>query len=212
MSAQKFVTKYALAGLMGRPPPYVLNLFTRNILTKDCLVEMNGRDVVDIDKAIIDIDAYLEFAEPRADSKLAPALENLKKQNKLRTEIVPAKVAVPETKTEVIDGKEVPVTTYPSDDDKFSRFRNAKTSAEEQRARKLELDVGEREGRLLDKEEARKTIIRMVHEVREAFLNLPPRISPLAVAITDPLEMENFLIKEINLVLEGLSRVEGKFK
>lgn len=122
----------------------------------------------------------------------------------------PPPVAKPETHTENIQGQEVEVTTHPPEhgEDRFGRYREAKTSTEQMRARKLELEVAEKEGRLLDVEDVRKAITRLVGEARSSLGNIPAKISPMAVSITDIVEMETLIQKEINDALTGLSKLE----
>lgn len=120
----------------------------------------------------------------------------------------PKEIPKPTTKTEVIDGQETTVVVYPTEDtDPFANFRDAKTSSEQMRARKLELEVKEKEGRLLDIDDVRKTVTKLVSEVRAALNNLPSKISPVAVSITDVVEMETMLQKEINDTLASLSKL-----
>ena len=118
---------------------------------------------------------------------------------------------IPKAKVEEreINGQKVDATILPTlPEDKFDRYRDAKTSTEELRARKLELEVAEAEGRLLDADEVRKEVVKLVGETREAFLNLGPKLAPILVSITDPVEMENKLIESINETLHNLSRFE----
>lgn len=100
-----------------------------------------------------------------------------------------------------------PEPPAPPLEDKFGRYRDAKTTTEEYRARKLELEVAEAEGRLLDADEVRQKISKLVSESRESLLNVPGRIAPTLVSITDVVEMENKLREEINFALESISRL-----
>ncbi len=122
----------------------------------------------------------------------------------------PPEVPKPKVEEREINGQKVDATVLPTyPEDKFDRYRDAKTSTEELRARKLELEVAEAEGRLLDAEEVRAKIVKEVSQVREALLNIAPRVSPILVSITDVVSMENKLIDEINSALEGLSRLDN---
>lgn len=121
----------------------------------------------------------------------------------------PPEIPKPRVEEREINGEKVPTTVLPTlPEDKFDRYRDAKTSTEELRARKLELEVAEAEGRLLDAEEVRAKIVKEVSQVREALLNIAPKVAPLLVSITSVVEMENKLIDEINSALEGLSRLD----
>lgn len=122
----------------------------------------------------------------------------------------PPEIPKPKVEEREIDGQKVPVTVVPTaSPDTFERFRDAKTKTEDFRARKLELEVAEAEGRLLDADEVRTEIVKLVGETREAFLNLGPKLAPILVSITDPVEMENKLIEAINETLHNLSRFEN---
>lgn len=122
----------------------------------------------------------------------------------------PPEIPKPRVEEREINGQKVDATVLPTlPEDKFDRYRDAKTSTEELRARKLELEVAEAEGRLLDADDVRKEIVKLVGETREAFLNLGPKLAPILVSITDPVEMENKLIESINETLHNLSRFEN---
>lgn len=122
----------------------------------------------------------------------------------------PPEIPKPRVEEREINGQKVDATVLPTlPEDKFDRYRDAKTSTEELRARKLELEVAEAEGRLLDAEDVRAKIVKEVSQVREALLNIAPRVAPILVSITDVVSMENKLIDEINSALEGLSRLNN---
>jgi hypothetical protein len=95
-------------------------------------------------------------------------------------------------------------------DDKIERYRDARTSTEELKARKLELEILSREGRLLDVNVVRERIAQLVTETKDAILNVPSRIAPNLVSITDPVDMETTLLQELNNALANLSRLEGE--
>lgn len=142
--------------------------------------------------------------------------ENVQKSGEIRAEkgilpdTKPPEIPKPRVEEREINGQKVDATVLPTlPEDKFDRYRDAKTSTEELRARKLELEVAEAEGRLLDADDVRKEIVKLVGETREAFLNLGPKLAPILVSITDPVEMENKLIESINDTLHNLSRFEN---
>lgn len=89
----------------------------------------------------------------------------------------------------------------------IAQFQKSKAATETHRARKLELEIAEREGRLLDAEDVRKKIFKMVGETKEKLLNMPSKISPELVSMDDPIEIENKIRKEIDDILENLSRL-----
>lgn len=120
----------------------------------------------------------------------------------------PAEIPKAKKTTRKIDGKETPVTVVPpADSDPYERFRGAKTNKETFAARKLELEVGEIEGRLLDKDKVRARIVKLVSETKDALTNLPGKLAPLLVGITDVVEMETTLMKEMNRALESISKL-----
>ena len=131
---------------------------------------------------------------------------------KKKSNVVVHPVAKPIETTEIIDGQEVPVTKLPEMDSDFSRYQKAKASSEELKARKLEIEMEELEGRLIDKNEVVKTVSKLTAEIKESFLNIPPKISAELLACKDIVELEVKLHKEINLVLEKLSRLENRYE
>lgn len=142
----------------------------------------------------------------------------LNKKKKMETKtpdpVVVNPVAKPVTTMEKVEGQEdpVPVTKLPEGNDDFSRYQKAKASSEELKARKLEIEMQELEGRLIDKEEVRKTIFKLVGETKEAFLNIPARVAPDLLASKDIVDVEMRLLKEINDVLASLSRIEKRYE
>lgn len=118
-----------------------------------------------------------------------------------------ARIEKPEVITKMIDGKEVPVTQIPyAGEDNFDRYRKAKAGTEELKARKLEMEVDELEGRLVDKDEVKKKIEELVIRTRTALLNIPAKAAPTLVSIKNVVELEAELFKEINLALESLQQ------
>lgn len=169
-------------------------------------------------KALIDVGAKF----PKIDSDIADAdfAARHSPHHRMAGQVTKSKIEEVNLKTKIpevpkpkiekreIDGQEIDATilpTYP--EDKFERYRDAKATTEELRARKLELEVAEEEGRLLDANEVRLQIAKEVSQVREALLNIAPKIAPILVSITDVVVMENTIIDEINTALEGLSRL-----
>lgn len=88
------------------------------------------------------------------------------------------------------------------------RYTKAKTSTEELRSRKLELEIMEREGALLEAEEVRKQISKLVTETKEAILNVPAKIGPELLGCTELVELEMRLMKALNEALDNLSRLD----
>ena len=113
-----------------------------------------------------------------------------------------------EFKKEVIEGKEVEVEKVPyAGTDNFDRYRSAKAGSEELKARKLELEVAELEGRLVDVKDAKEEIQKICTAIRENILNVPAKAAPELFACTDMVELETKLYKELNAALDGLSRL-----
>lgn len=131
--------------------------------------------------------------------------------SKIKSNVVVHPVAKPVHTTEIIDGNEVPVTKLPEMESDMGRYQKAKASSEELKARKLEIEMEELEGRLIDKSEVVKTVSKLTAEIKESFLNIPPKIAPELLACKDIVEVEVKLHKEINLVLEKLSRLEDRY-
>lgn len=88
------------------------------------------------------------------------------------------------------------------------RFLSSKADTETLKGRKLELEIEEREGRLLDADEVRKEISKMVGETKEKILNVASKIAPELVSVRDVIEIENKIIQELTAALENLSRLD----
>lgn len=108
--------------------------------------------------------------------------------------------------TKMIDGKEVEVSKIPyAGEDNFDRFRKAKAGTEELKARKLEMEVAEMEGRLVDVAEVKKELQKICTITRESILNVPAKVAPNLLSCTDLVELETILYKELNEALQNLS-------
>lgn len=90
----------------------------------------------------------------------------------------------------------------------FLKYKSAKASREELAVRKLQMEIAEKEGRLLDAEEVRKTVSKLVIETKTALLNIPGKIGPELMSCHDLMELEHKLTTEINAALENLQRVK----
>lgn len=127
-----------------------------------------------------------------------------------------APIDKPKTVVKEVNGQKVEVHVEPSIAPEtqvyFDKYRKAKAGTEELKARKLELEVAAQEGLLLDKEDARRTIEKMVALTREKILNLPSKIAPELLAIKNLIELENVLIAHINQALEDLQKIGAKFE
>ena len=67
----------------------------------------------------------------------------------------------------------------------------------------LMLDVEERKGKLISKEQVEKEAFECGRKVRDAVMSLPERVSPILAGMTKEFEINNLLKKEIILILEG---------
>ncbi len=140
------------------------------------------------------------------DEMFGPAADEHKGKSPLNKKLPPLPKS--EFKKEVIAGQEVEVEKVPyAGTDNFDRYRGAKANSEELKARKLELDVAEMEGRLVDVKEAREEIQKICTAIRENILNVPAKAAPELFACTDMVELETKLYKELNSALDGLSRL-----
>jgi hypothetical protein len=109
----------------------------------------------------------------------------------------------------LIAGEMVPVTEIPFiGDSNLEQFQKAKTTTEINRARKIELEVAEMEGKLLDAGRVKAAITKHVSNSKSALLNLPGRVAPVLAGMTNVIEIENYLMAEINETLSALSKLE----
>lgn len=99
-------------------------------------------------------------------------------------------------------------TTLDKMREKAHEYRDAKIDTEQLKARKLQLEIAEREKELLPAEEVRRLTIKLVGETKDALLNIPGRIAHVLHGLKDPLEVEKKLYDEINDALGNLSRLE----
>jgi hypothetical protein len=206
-------------------PSNVSRKISKGIIPKSCIVHEPGETYPKLDAAKVDraLRARTDFSQPRAKPIKAPPPEVSDddpdglgvaiaagggEKSPLKKKVRP--VAKSTYTKETIEGQEVTVQNVPdTGNDPFERFRSAKTDTETMRARKLELEVAEMEGRLLDAEDVRKRVVKLVGETRDAFGNLAGKLAPTLVGITDPIEMETTIMKAINEALESLSRFES---
>lgn len=221
------ISKGDFAKLKGWTPNNVSNLIRRGIL-KECLVEVKGRlsKQVDVEIAEREIaekgDAQRSLSRALVDQRKKQATTPPPKQpaefedDWLEAELNGGVLAsskpkeIPKNKKEMreIEGKPTEVTVVPtSATDSVERYRGAKTSKEEYAARKLELEVAEMEGRVLDTEAVKKRITKLVGETKAALSNLPSQIAPVLVGITDVVEMETTLSTEISKALESMYKL-----
>lgn len=184
----------------------------RGVISEAALDRDSSGTVKLIDPNIADAD-HAKNHDPQNTFIANAKLIGGKKPNdsKIKSNVVVHPVAKPVHTTEIIHGNEVPVTKLPEMESDMGRYQKAKASSEELKARKLEIEMEELEGRLIDKSEVVKTVAKLTAEIKESFLNIPPKIAPELLACKDIVEVEVKLHKEINLVLEKLSRLEDRY-
>jgi len=89
------------------------------------------------------------------------------------------------------------VTTNPG-------IRDARQRFEELKAQKLELEIAVTEGRLIDRQAVTDTGVRLLTEIREAFLRLGRRVADQAVG-KDAREIARLVESEARTILEDLA-------
>lgn len=206
------IAEYSLS--KGIDPKTVRSRIQRGVISPEAVkYKANGKiSFIDADRADADHaanhDPQNTFIANNTPKKIKA---NAKKP---LSNVVVHQVAKPVHTLEKVEGQEdlVPVTKLPEMDTDFSRYQKAKASSEELKARKLEIEMEELEGRLIDKQEVIKTVSKLTAEIKESFLNIPPKISAELLACKDIVELEVKLHKEINIVLEKLSRLESKYE
>lgn len=180
----------------------------------DGAVPCKEKGKIQIDQELADFEWEVQEQDPVfAAQRGAQEAIKVEKSKKLNGGVLPESKPPEVPKMKVVEkevnGEKRDVKVFPTlAPEKHERYRDAKTTSEEQRARKLELEVAELEGRLLDKDEVKDRVLKLVGETRDALINIPGKIAPLLVSITDPIEMETKLLMEINQALEGLSRFD----
>lgn len=131
--------------------------------------------------------------KPKKESKPAPPPSGKKTEPK---EQLPNVQAKPPAKPAPIQPK----------DDTYDRLARAKMQSEEHKARLQKLKIDEQEGRLVDSETMKQTIVKLVGETREALLNIPDNLGPELLACKDLLDLQTKLNDGINSALLNLSR------
>jgi len=172
-------------------------------IPKNAFVPQDGKTHPLIDSDIADA-AWLKHRDPAQALATKARKEKNKKKSAGRppvTKKIEDMSAQGGSKTQEVD-----VLDFDSD---TNRYTKAKTSTEELRSRKLELEVMEKEGALLNAEEVRTTISKLVIETKEAILNVPSKIGPELLGCTDLIDLEVRLTKALNEALSNLSRLDG---
>lgn len=81
----------------------------------------------------------------------------------------------------------------------------SKSKKEKWLARLRELEVKEKEGKLVDLKTVLAVEFKRFRLIKEALQNIPPRIAPILVSMTDSLQIELFLKQEIAASLKDLT-------
>lgn len=94
--------------------------------------------------------------------------------------------------------------------DESDLYYKSRAEKEKYLAFLAKLEYEKKTGEVLDKEDTKRTIIKVVTSVRDALLNIPDRIAPELVAISDHFTMVEKLRLEIHRTLEALSHIPEK--
>lgn len=78
------------------------------------------------------------------------------------------------------------------------------------RAALAQLDLKEREGSLISRQQSIDWLVSLITEAKHAFLWLPRRLAPALASITEPRKIESLLKDEIYSVLRKLARPTTK--
>lgn len=88
------------------------------------------------------------------------------------------------------------------------RYQDAKANSEMLKVKKLQMELDEMEGRLIEVDKVRETLIKLVGETKEVLLNIPTKIAAELLACETTFEVEQIIQKEIHQALESLSRTD----
>jgi hypothetical protein len=92
-----------------------------------------------------------------------------------------------------------------------NRMRDARARTEELKARQLELDIAEREGRLIDRDEMMVMGTHLITTTRTALLSLGHRLAAKVANKDDIKEIANIIESEVRDVLGNLADPETFF-
>lgn len=143
--------------------------------------------------------ADLGAKKPPAGTSESDLLRQTKKTKAIRPEIV----------KEEHDGKTVPVVKEPPSE--TNRYVLAKATNEELKSRKIELEVLELEGRLVDVADVKEAMEKKIQEVRSALFTTGDKVALQILGKKDLLEVKTLIKKSINEALSGLQRIENDF-
>lgn len=152
--------------------------------------------------------------KPKIDSEIADK-EILKRGDMEKTmsaitqkKDVSKEALLDQSQKDLEDWEKIPDTNsnQPEQPDHFLKYKTAKATREELQVHKLQMEIKEKEGKLLDADEVRARIIKLVSETKAALLNIPGKVGPELLACHDLMELEHKLTEEINNALRSLSR------
>lgn len=86
------------------------------------------------------------------------------------------------------------------------QYLEAKVEREHENIKLLRAKANAEVGKLVDVESVKKEAFTMARKVRDGLLNLPDRLAAMFASNSDEKEIHNLLTKEINFVLEELSK------
>jgi hypothetical protein len=82
----------------------------------------------------------------------------------------------------------------------------AKLATERKRCEFLEIRVQTARGKLVQSEDVERAMFAKGRIIRDGILNIPDRVAPLLLNKSDPGEIHNILMRELQEVLKELSR------
>lgn len=97
-----------------------------------------------------------------------------------------------------------PPSTAPSNDDEPITYAEARAQHERFKARLAQLELEEREGKLVEAEVVKQQAFRVARMVRDSLLNLPDRVAGELAAETNQFKVHQRLTLEIRRALEDM--------
>lgn len=82
----------------------------------------------------------------------------------------------------------------------------SKATREHWLAQTAQLDYEKARGKLMDREEVRRTVFALARKARDAMIAIPERTAAILAATTDEREVLNVLLREINRVCDEIAR------
>lgn len=98
----------------------------------------------------------------------------------------------------------MPALPEPAEPGETMSYAEARAAHERFKARLAELEMEEREGKLIEADAAKREAFRVARQVRDALLNLPDRVAGELAAETNQFKVHQRLVAEIRRALEEL--------